>query len=107
MAETYDWKGASGRVYTYNVYPMNTSWNDVAGNYIYASRTGNGWKAAYVGQTSSFKIRLPDHNEENCAKRNGATHIHAHTNTNGETARRSEESDLIAQHQPPCNQRGR
>lgn len=107
MAKTHTWYGASGTAYTYTIYDMDASWNDVAGNYIYASETTNGWQAAYIGQTKSFKDRLPDHNEEACAKRNGATHIHAHTNNDGEAARKAEEADLIKKHQPPCNQQGR
>ena len=58
MAETHIWHGASGTAYTYTVYDIDTSWNDVAGNYIYAGRTTNGWKAAYIGQAKSFKERL-------------------------------------------------
>lgn len=107
MATTHTWHGVSGKGYQYTVYNINTSWNDVPGNYIYAGQTSTGWKAAYIGQTKSFKDRLPDHNEEACAKRNGATHIHAHVNNGGEAARKAEEADLIKKHQPPCNQQGR
>lgn len=107
MAETCTWYGDSGKGYTYTVYDMDANWNDVAGNYIYAGKQNNGWKAAYIGQTQSLKDRLPNHNEEACAKRNGATHIHAHTNSDGESARKAEEADLIKKHQPPCNQIGR
>jgi len=98
-----NWKGRSGQNYIYTVYSMNTSWNDVSGNYIFARRQGNYWVAVYIGQTSSFQNRLPNHNELNCAKQHGATHIHAHVNSNGEQARKAEETDLVLQNQPPCN----
>ena len=103
MAETHNWAGESGKTYTYTVYGIGGSWNDVAGNYIYAHRSGSSWKASYIGQTQSFKDRLPNHNEEECATRNGATHIHARTNTASEAVRKAEEADLIKKHQPPCN----
>lgn len=101
--ETVSWKGASGNSYPYGVYGFDTRWNDKAGNYIFASRANGTWKATYVGQTESFLDRLPNHNEIDCARRNGATHVHAHTNNGGEEVRKAEEADLIKAHQPPCN----
>ena len=106
MAGTHTWYGASGEGYRYDIYWIGTEWNDVAGNYIYAGKPSSDWVAAYIGQTNSFKNRLPNHEEEACAKRNGATHIHARTNSS-EAARLAEEADLIRKHQPPCNQQGR
>lgn len=97
------WKGQSGKRYTYNVWSTNGTWNDVPGNYIFARRTTNGWVAAYIGQTKSFKTRLPRHEEWTCAKRNGATHVHARVNRGGEAARKTEEKDLVARYKPPCN----
>lgn len=97
------WKGASRREYEYRVYNLDARWNDVPGNYIFAARLGSGWKAIYVGETESFVDRLPTHEKWPCVRRNGATHIHAHINRAGTAARRSEESDLIAEHRPPCN----
>lgn len=101
---TYRWNGASGNTYVYYVYPLGTHFVKRPGNYIYASHTGNGWRALYIGQTGSLADRLSGHPEEECARRHGATHIHAHINDHGEQARRNEERDLIAQHGPPCNQ---
>ena len=107
MAQTVTWTGSSGTKYQYTVYPTNTDWNDVGGNYIFAYQlsTGN-WRAVYVGQTNSFKNRIPNHPEWPCAARNGATHVLAHVNGT-ERARLVEEADLIAALQPPCNQQGR
>lgn len=103
--ETYSWQGRSGRMYTYYVHPIGTTFKNVAGNYIYAKRNGfGGWTAQYIGQTDDLGSRLAYHPKEPCAKRNGATHIHAHANSDGELARKAEESDLIARHSPPCNQ---
>ena len=107
MLETHTWYGTSGKGYPYHIFAMGGSWQNVPGNYIYAGKTSTGWKAAYIGQTNSFRTRLPNHEEEACAKRHGATHIHAHTNSVGAFARKAEEADLIKKHQPPCNQQGR
>ena len=103
MADECTWTGASGKKYTYNIHSMDTKWNDVAGNYIFAKRTTpTEWEAIYIGETQSFKDRLPNHNELPCIQRNGGTHIHAHTNSDSQ-ARLNEESDLIESHLPPCN----
>ncbi len=103
MADKCTWTGLSGKVYEYNIYPISDNWNDIAGNYIFAKESSpHKWEAVYIGETESFKDRLPSHNELPCVKRNGGTHIHAHTNQDGQ-ARLDEEADLIATGRPPCN----
>jgi len=103
MPDTCNWPGASGKHYNYTIYKMDGTWNDVPGNYIFAKRGSSGkWQPVYIGQTESFKDRLPDHNELPCVNRNGATHVHAHVNQS-EQARRDEEADLLANFTPPCN----
>ncbi|MBE9512503.1 MAG: hypothetical protein IMY77_00345 [Chloroflexi bacterium] len=104
MANECIWTGASGKKYKYTIYAMDTDWNDVAGNYIFAKETSpHNWVAVYIGETESFKERLPNHNELPCVHRNGGTHIHAHTNSDS-SARLEEEADLLADQGTPCNQ---
>lgn len=98
---TYIWTGASGKKYEYNIYPMDTTWNDVPGNYIFAKQSSGSWEPLYIGQTGSFKDRLPNHEARPCVLRNRGTHIHAHINRS-EQARLDEESDLAANHKTPC-----
>jgi len=83
----------------------NANWNAVGGNYIFAKDNGPTWSAIYIGQTESFKDRLPSHDKLPCAQRNGFTHIHARANEN-EASRLKEEADLIANYRPPCNVQG-
>lgn len=101
-APKVNWPGKSGRTYTYLVYPIGTSFNDVAGNYIYAKQVGPQWQPCYIGQTNSLQNRLANHEKEACAKRHGATHIHVKV-TPGERDRLAEEEDLIRLWNPPCN----
>ncbi len=97
------WVGRSDTHYVYEVYSPSGNWNDVAGNYIFARQEPDGgWTALYIGETSSFRDRFSSHERWPCATRHGATHVHAHVNT-GATARRAEETDLIAAGIPPCN----
>ena len=100
------WTGKSGKRYTYEVHDLNTNWNDVPGNYIFAGLNHrNRWAAAYIGETGSLKDRLSpieSHEKWPCAKRNGATHIHAHVSSSDAKVRRTEESDLIDAYGQKC-----
>lgn len=83
--------GQLGR-YTYWVYPINTTFKDEPGNYIYARRNSAGeWEYVYIGESSSLSQRLASTDVERTV---GATHILAHLNPD-ERARKNEEKDLI------------
>jgi hypothetical protein len=96
------WQGQFGS-YEYEVYPIDQEFKDVPGNYIFAKQDAFGrWVPQYMGQTQSLADRLRHHEKEVCAKRNGATHIHAHANRN-ESSRLIEEKDLVSKWKPCCN----
>ncbi|MGO8789323.1 MAG: hypothetical protein ACLQVL_18320 [Terriglobia bacterium] len=99
-------QGESGKQYDYWVYPINTTFKDEPGNYIYAKRNfPTKWRVVYVGQTSSLSQRLASHEKEkSIISRGGATHILAHLSANA-LARRDEEIDLIRKYNPPFNER--
>lgn len=87
--------------YTYWAYPINTTFKDEPGNFIYARRSPGGkWQAVYIGQTSSLSQRLASISAEETAIRSGATHILAHLNPD-ENARKREEADLNNTLVPP------
>ncbi len=105
-APTVEWEGKSATKYTYWIYPLGTTMKTEPGNYIFA-REGppNNFEAVYIGETGDLNDRLnvKPHEKEPCTRENGATHIHTHTNPNGEDVRRAEETDLIERFNPPCN----
>jgi hypothetical protein len=102
--KTILWLGKSGKEYKYWISPLDVSFKDSPGNYIFAKESSPGyWSPVYIGQTNSLKDRLADHEKESCAKQNGATHIHSHTSSSEENERRAEETDLIIKWVPPCN----
>ena len=104
MAETCDWTGRSGKVYTYNIYPFGTNFEAAPGNYIFAKHlTSTSYSAIYIGETQDFSERFDNHHKIYCITQNGATHIHVHVNTAGEAARLDEEKDLKLAYMPPCN----
>lgn len=100
------WPGKSGTQYKYWISPIDSTFKEEGGNYIFAkeSRPGS-WVPIYFGQARNLKERLGNHEKEPCAVRNGATHIHSHLNAT-EAARLAEESDLLARWSTPCNEKG-
>lgn len=99
-------QGESGKLYDYWIYPINTTFKDEPGNYIYAKKRKfpGRWDLVYIGQTSSLSQRLATHEkEQSVIRRGGATHILAHLSVNP-LARRAEETDLIRKHNPPFNE---
>ena len=103
--QTVQWQGASGKSYKYWTYPINTTFKDAPGNYIYAKISASRkWLAVYIGQTVSLSQRLASHEKEQAAIRHGATYIHAHLSGYDEQSRRDEEVDLIKRYRPPCNE---
>jgi predicted GIY-YIG superfamily endonuclease len=102
MTDSIQWPGKSGAQYQYWIHPLGTTFKSTPGNYIYAKLTSAGWVPLYVGQTGDLSARLANHEKDSEARRNGATHIHAHTSTS-EAQRLAEEKDLIVRWQPVCN----
>lgn len=99
------WIGQSGAAYDYTVYPLDTEFRPLAGNYIYAGRSEAGeWVPVYVGQTRDMHQRLEGHEKLQPAIEHGATHIHMHYCEKGQAARCTEEHDLILRWQPVCNE---
>ena len=102
---TIYWAGQSGEEYKYWICRIGTSFKEEPGNYIFAKETvSRNWSPCYIGETENLNQRLGDHEKEECARRHGATHIHAHLNSGGEDVRRKEEKDLIMKWKPPCNE---
>jgi hypothetical protein len=103
-ATTIDWPGQSGKSYRYWIYPLPPNFREEPGNYVFAKETSPGrWTPVYIGQTDNLGGRFDHHHKAACFARNGATHIHAHLNRGGESARLAEESDLLAKWKTPCN----
>ena len=95
------WVGESGRNYGYWIHPIDSQFRKIAGNVIFAKQTENGeWVPLYIGKVRNFDEELSHHEMEVCAKKNGATHVHAHFSSPEAYVRKAEVADLIAQWQP-------
>lgn len=101
--ETCSWPGKSGKTYKHNVYPIGATFQEKGGNYVFCKLNAARKRVPqYIGQTENLNVRLGSHDKEACAKRNGATHIHAHLDAR-EADRLAEEMDLIHNFNPRCN----
>lgn len=102
-----EFKGKTG-IYSFQVYPLETTFNSVGAVYIFTKRTvdasGKGThKLIYIGQTDSLADRIPSHEKWPCIQRNNANCICIHRDDNA-TSRLSKEADLLAAEKPPCNE---
>lgn len=102
------WNGASGRKYSFELWPIGTNFNDIAGVYIFCRRLANGnWGAVYIGESSSLKGRLSSnlatHHRLDAIKRQGATHICALPISGHPSLRLAVETDLRQLIKPICN----
>lgn len=105
MQDTIFWPGQSGTEYKYWIHPIDTTFRDEPGNYIFAKLASPGrYSPLYIGQTGNLGDRQSTHEKEKFARDNGATHILVHVNRM-EYARLAEEADLIANWTTPCNGR--
>ncbi len=98
------WPGQSGKQYQYEIFPLDTAFQALPGNYIYAKQGDDGnWIPVYIAQTRDLHQRLEGHVRLDDAVQQGATHLHAHYCSAGQAARCSEERDLVLLWQPVCN----
>lgn len=79
-------------------------WRDVGGVYIFSGidHQNGWWEPLYVGQTDSFRNRIPPHERWEEAVLLGATHVHA-MEVPQAALRAQLERELIAGYQPPLN----
>jgi hypothetical protein len=99
--------GKSGTQYEFEVYPLDSTWNEVAAVYTVTKRTvskeGKGTHDyIYVGQTENLKERHDNHHKVDCFKRHAANCLCTHQ-VQSEQRRLAVEADILAGHTWPCN----
>jgi hypothetical protein len=99
-------KGKSGNVYRFRVYPLNTRFRKISGVYVIGSREctsgSNRVVALYVGHTEDFSRPLDKHLKAKDFVEQGANCICVQSDA-VEESRSTKEQDLIAALQPACN----
>ena len=103
MTDFIDIPGQHG---TYRYWPVPTlftiAFASSAGNYMFMRPTHAGWVPVYIGVARNLSERLSRHEMWPVAQRNGATLTVAHFQPD-EARRLTEECDLIAYWNSPCN----
>jgi hypothetical protein len=100
----FNWPGHSGTEYPYEIVPLDAAFKPLPANFIYAQQSEDGsWTPIYIAQTRDMHQRLEGHVSVNDAVVSGATHIHVHYCTTGQSARCTEERDLLLRWKPVCN----
>ena len=96
--------GGSGIAYAYEPATIAGPWNNLAGNYAFASLSQAGrWHVFHVGETSGLRDGLADHPLWPRAAALGCTHVLVHVNDDGAQARQLERRDLIEGLRPPMD----
>jgi len=96
--------GLSGLPYTYFAFGLFTDWLEVPANYAFVHLgLGGGWTVLYFGEAENLRRRIVGHERFLEAIALGATHLLGHRNFGDDEARRAEERDLIARHNPSMN----
>ncbi|MCH8010076.1 MAG: hypothetical protein IIC91_14575 [Chloroflexi bacterium] len=105
--KTIIWDGASGKKYRYWIGPIDSTFKEEPGNYVFVREVRPGvYEAIYAGEAGDLADRLDNpnsHHKIGCIRAEGATHLCTHTTEGAPQARRDEESDIIARWKPPCN----
>jgi hypothetical protein len=56
-SDTVNWPVESGKEHAYTVYPINTGFQPLPGNFIYAKQDEDGrWTPIYITQTGEFNL---------------------------------------------------
>jgi hypothetical protein len=103
---TITYKGKSKTDYTFNLYPMDTSFSEIGAVYIVTKREVKDDKGThtllYVGQAEDMSTRFNDHHKQDCFDKKGGNCIGVHQLSKA-SDRDTVEEDLIASLNPPCN----
>jgi len=104
---TIIFKGKSGKEYTFNIYNLDSSWDEIAVVYVVTRAEpkpngGNTHQVIYIGETDNLKERFSNHHKQSCFDKNKANRLCTFHVIDNET-RLAIESDLIGSHDTPCN----
>ena len=100
-------KGDSGKVYRFKVFPLGTRLRKISGIYLIACRAhgndgGHRHKILYVGHTNDFSQPFEKHGKAKALVGLGANCICVQSD-DSEASRVEKERDLVATFDPACN----
>jgi len=95
-------KGASGKIYSFDVFPWGTSFKPLGAVYTVLKKNSPNFSIQYIGETGDLSTRFDNHHKQGCFDRNGKTHIAVHLESSG-SVRLTKEADLVNSYKPGCN----
>lgn len=99
--------GKSGQVYEFNIYGLDTEFNEVGGIYIFTRRYRNRDKYShnfiYCGKTENLSTRFNNHHKADCIKRNNANCICV-MRVDSDEERSKIETDILKGNEFTCNE---
>ena len=104
---TMNVKGQSGTAYSFDFYPMGTTFRTLGAVYIVTKRVkkpdgGGSHTYLYVGETGHLSTRFDDHDKQDCFDKRGANCIGVHLDSTKQS-RLDKEDDLLLGKGWPCN----
>jgi hypothetical protein len=101
--------GASGKEYVFGVFPLGTTFKEIAGLYIFGKLVPTGLMSGgniaplYIGQAGDLEQRIFGHKKLECAQIHGFNCICAMAFNGTEAQRIDVETDLRHGNPTPCN----
>jgi len=107
MNETVVLYGEIREPYQFEVYPIDSKFEDVGCVYVYSKKINDSWEYIYIGKTNELARRLREHENGNersdkCIRESGATHIFVYLDDT-ELSRSQAESDILKGNSFSCN----
>ena len=97
---------AGGEEYAFNVYSIDTQFNDISAVYMFTKRTVSNGKGShfvlYIGETGELGERIKNHEKWPCVIEQGCNCICVHS-VNGKESRKAIETAFLDEHETPCN----
>ncbi len=97
-----DFRGVSGEVYAFEVYPDDTEFDDEGAVYVFTKITPFKATPLYIGETETLGTRIANHEKWECADKHGCTHICVYWVGSKEEGLEIE-TDLRHNYNTPCN----
>ena len=103
---TISFKGESNKSYSFNVYTLDSNFNEIPAVYVVTNRSKSkdsySHTTIYIGHTDNLKERFENHHKQACFDKHDANALCIHQESS-EKQRLAIESDLIEAKNPPCN----
>jgi hypothetical protein len=100
-------KGKSGKEYSFGIYSLDTTFNEVGGIYVFTKRTKSGDNYShsnkYIGKTNDLSTRLDNHHKKECILNNNSNCI-CIMQVKSVNDRTEIETDLLLGNTTTCNE---